>query len=120
MSDRYDTLLYPSAGAPPYPPDTLCSSLTRLAALGALVAGSAAAATNLNRAQAQEIEPGEAFAATARSAAVGAIATALGGALAGTVAEQGLLRLGLMFAVGTGTAYALDRWSYVSTEDEHE
>lgn len=119
MSDRYYTVLYPPTDARDYPADTLCSSLTRLAALGALIAGSAAAAANLHRVREQEIDTSEAFAATARSAAVGAIGTALGGAVAGAIADQGLLRLGLMFAVGTGAAYALDRWSHPTAEDEH-
>lgn len=91
--------------------DTACSTLVRLAALGGLVGGSAAAAANLRRVQAGDLDTVPALAATARSAVVGAAATAIAGAVAGAVAEQGLLRLGLMFAVGAGVVYGLDHWA---------
>ena len=90
--------------------DTACSTLVRLAAVGGLIAGSAAAAANLRRTRSGELEAGPAIVATARSAAIGATATAVAGAVAGAVAEQGLLRLGLMFAVGTAVIYGLDQW----------
>lgn len=116
MSDHIYSPAYPLAA--PYDPaaarghttDTGCSTLLRLALLGGLIGGSAAAAANLRRAQDGDLSTGPALAATARSAAIGAAATAAAGAVAGAVADQGLLRLGLMFAVGTAVVYGLDQW----------
>jgi len=99
--------------------DTACSTLVRLAALGGLVGGSAAAAANLRRVQAGELDATPALTATARSAVVGAAATAIAGAVAGAVAEQGLLRLGLMFAVGAGVVYGLDHWAREGQGADH-
>ncbi len=98
--------------------DTACSSLVRMAALGGLIAGSAAAAANLRRAGAGELEAGPAIVATARSAAIRAVATAAAGAVAGALAEQGLVRLGLMFAVGTAVVYGLDQWASGAQETD--
>lgn len=112
MSDHFDPA-YPVVWQPAPPAcgaSDGCATLVRLAALGAVIGGAAAAAGNLRRMESGEIEGGEAIAATARSALVGAAATAVAGAVAGTVAEQGVLRLGLMFAVGTGVAYGLEEW----------
>jgi hypothetical protein len=125
MSDHTYYNLYPAAYQPAPPvvsggsPDTACASLIRLATLGAVVGGTAAAAANLRRLRAGDLQAGAVIAATARSAAVGAAATAVAGAVAGTVAEQGALRLALMFAVGTGVAYGLDGWLRHGREADH-
>ncbi len=95
-----------------------CRTLIRLATLGGLVRGSAAAASNLRQVQAGALDTTSALEATARCAVVGAAATAVAGAVAGAVADQGLLRLGLMFAVGTGVVYGLDRWARGRGQDD--
>lgn len=107
-----------SLDARPHPEtiDTACSALVRLGLLGGLVAGSAAAATNLRHFRDGEVQSGSALVSTARSAAIGAAATATAGAVAGALAEQGLVRLGLMFAVGTAVVYAFDQWSLNTQE----
>lgn len=101
---------YPAASVP-RASDTACSSLLRFATMGAVIGGSAAAAANLRRVSDGETLPASALAATARSAVIGAAATAAAGAVAGVIADQGLLRLGLMFAVGTAVVYGLDQWT---------
>lgn len=103
--------VWPGTGVPVPTADTGCSNLLRLATMGAVIGGSAAAATNLRRITAGETLVAPAVADTARAAAIGAAATATAGAVAGVVAEQGLLRLALMFAVGTAVAYGLDQWT---------
>lgn len=130
MTDRY----YPQVSSPAYLPvhspdarshpeavraqaaDTTCSTSIRLGLLGGLIAGSAAAATNLRRARDGEVQTGPALAATARSAAIGAAATATAGAVAGALTEQGLMRLGIMFAVGTAVVYGFNQWGRKSQE----
>jgi hypothetical protein len=92
----------------------------RLAVLGGLVGASTAAAANLRQVQSGALEAGPALSDTARSALIGAAAMAVGGAVAGAVAEQGLLRLGLMLAVGTGVVYGLDQWSREGRGGGHE
>jgi hypothetical protein len=125
MTDHIYYDPYPASRQPAPPvvsggyPDTACASLIRLATLGAVVGGTAAAAANLRRLRAGDLQAGEVIAATAGSAAVGAAATAVAGAVAGAVAEQGALRLGLMFAVGTGVAYGLDGWLRRGREAGH-
>jgi len=100
--------------------DSACSTLMRLAVLGGLVGASTAAAANLRQVQSGALEAGPALSDTARSALIGAAAMAVGGAVAGAVAEQGLLRLGLMLAVGTGVVYGLDQWSREGRGGGHE
>lgn len=120
----HDAPAYPvtwQAAVPaPRAADTACSSLLRLATMGAVIAGSAAAAANLRRVSAGEALPASAVTDTARSAAIGAAATAAAGAVAGVVADQGLLRLGLMFAVGTAVVYGLEQWSREAGRDDDE
>ena len=77
-----------------------------------------AAAANVRRSKTGELAPGPALAATARAAAIRAVATAAAGAVAGTLAEQGPVRLGLMFAVGTAVVYGLDQWGSDAQGDE--
>lgn len=91
--------------------DGRCVSLARLAALGAVVGGAVAAASNLGRLRRAEIQLDEALAETAKTAVSSALATAVAGAAAGVVAEQGLVRLGVMLATGTAVLYGVEQWS---------
>lgn len=105
MSDQYLTQVRaPSSG-------TDCATLVRMATLGALVGGSVAAATNLRRVESGDLEATAALAETGKTALAAGVATALGGAVASSVVEQGLMRLGIMFAAGTLTLYGLQRWA---------
>jgi len=128
MSNHPNDPTYPMAMAYPvaavYPAQThtqsadmACSNLLRMALLGGVIGGSAAAAANLQRSRDGELRAGQALAATARSAAIAAAATATAGAVAAAVAEQGLFRLALMFAVGTGVVYGLDQWGRAPLEN---
>lgn len=120
MSEYYQPAAWPMAAPGPTShqpllpaqsaaPESACSSLGRAALMGAMVAGTGAAAINLRRVQVGEIETGTAVRETAQAAAIGAAATAAAGAVAGAIADQGLLRLGLMFAVGTAVVYSLEQ-----------
>lgn len=102
MSDYY----YPA-----YRPDedSRCGGLVRLAALGAVVGGAVAAAASLARIQREEITANQAVAETARTMVASAAATVVAGAAASVVAEQGLVRLGVLFATGTAVLYGIDR-----------
>lgn len=106
--------------APSPSADTACSTLAGLAVLGGLVAGSTAASNNLRQVRAGTLDTGPALTATVRTATIGAAATAVAGAVAGAVTQQGLLRLGLMLAVGTAVAYGLDQWSRTPPEETHD
>ena len=114
-----DTYLYPAAPMvyPPVP-ENQCSTLVRLAAVGAVVGGTAAAASNLQAVRASRIDAGQAVIDTGRAALATAVATAVGGAAAGAVAEQGLMRLGVMFAAGTAVMYGLNRWMEVQDDEQ--
>ena len=98
---------YPVIYAQP-PVDNTCSNLIRLATVGAVVGGSAAAGSNIRRVRNDEIEPAEALFNTGRTALAGAVAAAVAGAAASAVEEQGLLRLGLMFTAGAAAMYGLE------------
>jgi hypothetical protein len=88
-----------------------CETLINMALVGAVVGGSAAAAQNALRMKRDEIELGEALLSTGRTAIASAAATAVAGAAAGAVADQGVLRLSVMFGVGAAMLYGLSRWS---------
>lgn len=96
-----------------------CATLVRLATLGAVVGGSVAAASNLQRVEAGDLTATTAVAETGKTAITAAFATAIGGAAASSVAEQGLMRLGIMFAAGTLALYGLQRWAEARS-DTHE
>lgn len=96
-----------------------CTALLRLATLGAIVGGSLAAAANLQRVRSGEVTAAAAFGETGKTAVTAAVATAIGGAAASGIAEQGILRLGVMFAAGTLALYGLQRWADART-DSHE
>lgn len=98
--------------------DNRCSSLVRLAALGAVVGGAVAAASNVGRLQRAEIDINRVLLDTAKTAAASAVATAVAGAAANAVAEQGLTRLGVMFAAGAAVLYGIDRWQSPHDSDE--
>lgn len=97
--------------APPAPSDS-CQQLMRLATIGAVVGGSAAAASSVRRVQAGVVEPGAAILETGKRAVTAGVVTALAGAVAGAVNEQGVVRLGLMFAVGAAAMYGVERWRH--------
>jgi hypothetical protein len=114
MSDYYQyPMAYPGAAptASYQAADNRCSTLVRLATVGAVVGGSAAAAANLARMQHQEINVNQMLASTAKTTVSSALATAVAGAVAGAVAEQGLVRLGVMFATGAAVLYGIERSS---------
>jgi hypothetical protein len=96
-----------------------CATLVKLATLGAVVGGSVAAAANLQRLEDGEVTATSAVADTGKTAITAAVATAIGGAAASSIAEQGLMRLGIMFAAGTLALYGLQRWSQ-NRADDHE
>ncbi|MFB1488467.1 MULTISPECIES: hypothetical protein [unclassified Thiocapsa] len=95
-----------------------CATLVKLATLGAVVGGSVAAATNLQRVQSGDLTATHAVAETGKTAITAAVATAIGGAAATSIAEQGLIRLGIMFAAGTLALYGLQRWSQTRTDSD--
>jgi hypothetical protein len=90
---------------------TDCSALMQLATMGAIIGGSAAAAKNLRRVELGDLPATTAVTETGKAAIGAAVATAIAGAAASALTEQGLLRLGIMFAAGTLTLYALQRRS---------
>jgi hypothetical protein len=110
MSEHYPvsyTPVYLREPERPESSDATCSALLRLATLGAVVGGSAAAAANIRRVQQDEIDAGQALLDTGRTAVTSAAATAVAGAVATAVGNEGLARLGLLFATGTAVMYAL-------------
>jgi len=114
MSDPYPYPVSYSGAAPasPYgPADNRCSTLVRLATVGAVVGGSAAAASNLADMRRGTVTVNQALAKTTRTAVSSALATTVAGAVAGAVAEQGLARLGVMFVTGAAVLYGIERWS---------
>ncbi|NEV62500.1 magnetosome protein MamC [Thiorhodococcus minor] len=118
---------YPAEGAltpysPGYPAQSVggldCAALMRMATMGAIVGGSAAAAQRIRRAQAGAQTPTAALAQTGKAAVTAGLATAAAGAVASSVAEQGATRLGLMFLIGTAVVYGLQ--SRLGSEVDHE
>lgn len=111
MSTTYDARGYPIQNAPAYPAQQNtgadCASLMRLATTGAIVGGSAAAAMQLRKFQNGNATPTGALAETGRTALTAAVATAAAGAVASSVAEQGAMRLGLMFVVAAAVVYGI-------------
>ncbi len=111
MSMLYETRSYPIQNGPAYPvqPNTGadCATLMRLATTGAIVGGSAAAAVQLRKFQDGNATPTGALAETGRTALTAAVATAAAGAVASSVAEQGAMRLGLMFVVAAAVVYGI-------------
>jgi hypothetical protein len=122
MSDHYpvaqNQMQYPQTAQNPVPTCSL-SALTNMAIAGAVIGGSAAAAKNLRRVQQEEIQSREALMDTGKTALSSAVATAAATAAATTVAgvvshavaDRGLLRLAVMFGVGTAVLYGLNRWT---------
>jgi hypothetical protein len=111
MSEYYAVAFASPAYYLPPQPESACSGLLRLASVGAVVGASAAAAGSYRRLRKAELSTRQALVATGKAAVVGGVATALAGAVAGTVSEQGgLTRLGLMLATGATAYYALGQW----------
>lgn len=123
MSTTYEARAYPIQNAPAYPVQqgtgADCATLMRLATTGAIVGGSAAAAVQLRKFQAGSATPTDALAETGRTALTAAVATAAAGAVASAVAEQGAMRLGLMFLVGAAVIYGIQS-RMDDSEDAHE
>jgi hypothetical protein len=113
---------YHLAPMPTYPQTSAggsdCATLVKLATLGAVVGGSVAAAANLQRVQLGDLTATNAMAETGKTAITAAVATAVGGAAASSIAEQGLMRLGIMFAAGTLALYGLQRWSQARMDSD--
>ncbi len=93
----------------PMPSDS-CGALAQLALLGAVIGGSAAAGANIRRLQREEIDAAGALADTGRAALATAAASAVAGAAASAVRQQGLVRLGVLFASGTAVMYGIQRY----------
>ncbi|MBK1617520.1 hypothetical protein CKO42_03440 [Lamprobacter modestohalophilus] len=91
-------------------PSDGCSAIAQLALLGAVIGGSAAAGANIRRLQRAEVDTVDALADTARAALATAAASAVAGAAASAVRQQGLLRLGVLFASGTAVMYGIQRY----------
>jgi hypothetical protein len=91
------------------PSGDTCAMLIQLATIGAVVGGSAAAGTSIRRVQRDEMTMQNALADIGRAAAVSGAATAIAGAVAHSVAGQGLTRLAVLFAAGTAVMYGLQR-----------
>ena len=91
-------------------PESACSNLLRLATVGAVIGASAAAAGNYRQVKRDQMEVGQAILETGKTAAATGLATALAGAVAGAVSDQGLLRLGVLFATGAVTMYGIHEW----------
>jgi len=89
--------------------DGTCTSLLQLATIGAVVGASAAAGANIRRVQRDEITTVEALVDTGRAAVTAAAASAIAGAAAAAVSNEGLTRLGILFAAGTAVSYAIQR-----------
>jgi hypothetical protein len=102
MSDYYPVVYQMPAA------QNTCTALIRLAVAGAMAGGSVAAGNNIRRVRNNDIETHQALISTGRSALSGAVVAATGGAAASIVEEQGLLRLGVMFAAGTTAMYLLE------------
>ncbi len=100
----------PCSSASALAPADGCSALAQLALLGAVIGGSAAAGANIRRLQRQEADTAGALADTGRAALATAAATAVAGAAASAVRQQGLLRLGVLFASGTAVMYGIQRY----------
>jgi len=121
MSTHYPVVAQPHAPYPQQPQpgrttgDT-CAALLQLAATGAVVGASAAGGANILRVQRHEIGAGEALLDTGRAAAAAGIATAVAGAAASAVANQGVARLGVLLAAGTAVMYSLQRSAHVSKQ----
>ncbi len=88
-----------------------CAGLLRLATLGAVVGGSVAAAANIRRVQCDQVDANQALLDTGRTAVASAAATALAGAAATAITNEGLPRLGILFAIGTAAMYGIQRCS---------
>jgi hypothetical protein len=105
---------YDSSVLPAYPvarsSSDGCSALAQLAVIGAVIGGSAAAGANIRRLQRHEINAAGALADTGRAALATAAASAVAGAAASAVGQQGLLRLGVLFASGTAVMYGIQRY----------
>lgn len=99
----------PLSPTPPHLTRPDCANLLRLAALGAIVGGSLAAARELQAFQkgAQNL-PGVLM-ETARGATAAGLATAVGGAVASSLAEQGFGRFGMLFLTSVAVFYVLPR-----------
>ncbi len=104
MSDPYYT---------PYPPAAAdgCAAVMQLATLGAVVGGSVALARELHAVQSGHTTLGPALWESGRTAVASAVATATAGALANTVTEQGVARLGVMLASGAALLYGFHHWT---------
>ncbi|MDW8319560.1 MAG: hypothetical protein RMN53_17175 [Anaerolineae bacterium] len=87
-----------------------CAALANLALVGAVVGGAAAAARNAQQVRQGRLEVADALLATGRSAAASAAATAVAGMAAHALARAGVLRVALMFGLGTAVFYGLGPW----------
>lgn len=109
-----DNRYYPFDPLYPAPPNVArpdCTNLMRLATLGAVVGASLAASRQMRQVQAGEQTPQRALLETGKGAVAAGLATAAGGAIAATLTDQGLSRLGLLFLAGSTVFYGLSNWT---------
>lgn len=86
---------------------TDCGELLRLATLGAIVGGGLAGARQFQQVQNGQQLPLPAVLETGKTAVAAGLATAVAGALAVSLTEQGVLRLGIMGLAAGAMFYAL-------------
>lgn len=111
MSQHDPVMLYhPQDLQLPASADRACTTLLQLTALGGIVGASAAAGANIRWVQRDEISAGQALTDTGRAVLAAATATAVAGAAATAISNEGLTRLGVLFLAGTAVMYGLQRW----------
>ncbi|MCW2306959.1 hypothetical protein [Rhodobium gokarnense] len=106
---------YAGQGVPavPYPAPQpasgdVCADLVRLALMGAVVGGSIAAASGLRKVRRGEIQQWDMTLETTRGAVLAGAATAISGVAARAVTDEGIARLGMLFAGGVAAYYGLE------------
>lgn len=110
MSEHYPIIYYQPPDSRTWPTSSsTCNAVLQLAALGAVIGASATAGANIRRVQRGEVSAGEALVDSGRAAVTAAAASAIAGAAATAVSNEGLTRLGILFAAGTTVSYAIQR-----------
>lgn len=106
----YPVAYYPPQGNPMRATSgNTCTAVLQLATIGAVVGASTAAGTNIRRMQRDELTAVEALVDTGQAAVTAAAASAIAGAVATAVSNEGLTRLGILLAAGTAASYAIRR-----------
>ena len=93
-----------------------CAALIRLGTLGAVIGGSIAVAEQFQRIEAGEQSLDAALLEAGKSAAMVGAATAVGGAIAASLTEQGLPRLAIMLLAGSAVLHGLRKRTHDAEE----